>query len=709
MPEPIPNSPNLFLTNEKRKEVKPSSVALKAIARAPLNLALYDKNDNPHDVLAHVLQVARSYYTAYQNQWSALTEKWDKSDSMYWMEQKESRMPELTRSKVSASSFHRVVRRIADGAYLATFSEDMPVKFFPDIGIFDQPEDKKKKAVIAEGLNRLALYSMKKNDMKVKARKSFLNVYKYGNHIAYVPYEYVIEKKRSYKEVDHNERVETSDGQVMFKHTRTETLSNVPHPPELYEVEQDEVVRDWVGFEPLDLDDCLLDNTIDDLDRQQCFFHRSKISRSDIWRQAKVGNWKNIERITQLQQFQQYDWQSQAKNNRITNAGKTTTDNFNTESYDSWKVWIMLPKIKAKFNKKGEVTDMTWDQNAEECRYLLEIVGTIEGNSVVTRLSESPYWGNGIPYIDCHSHEDDSGWYHRGLMELLEDNMLQEQVAKGQLMDNRALMMFRPVIRQVGKVKNKDLRITHNTTFDVYTPNALTFMDIPDFTANLNNTIQYLKQDSESLAQVPSFMIGEALGGRTSATEFAAIRDQSSAPQLNDIKNMNLKFFGGWMKKFKEYIPQFLDREVAIEVAGEQGQKMLVYLKAEDFQADVAVMEYAVQEFQNKATMQQIMINLAQMIATNPMFNSAVQPVAFLERFFQQFNSVFPNPEEILRKDEDIMAMIQAYLAQAPVQQPQVQQQMAQGGPTAPNLAILTDGQQEAAPTMAAMGAMRGA
>lgn len=705
----------LFLSKDTdREDVKPSSVALKAIAKAPLNMAIYDDGGMLHPVADHVLQVARNFYMGYQNQWNPLLEKWKSADNMYWMNQPSTKMPELTRAKISASVFHRVVRRLADGAYLATFSEDMPIKFFPDIGIFDAPSEKKKKSVIAEALNRLLLFYMKKADVKMKAKRSFNFVYRYGNHIIYTPWEYSVEKKRGYQTVDHNQPIKASDGNTVFKHSRTGEVSNYPHNPEMYEVEQDAVTKDGVGYYPLNIDQIFLDNRIEEIDRQSCILWRSDMTRPEIWGQAKAGIFKNIDKITQQQGFQQYNWQNFAELQRIVDAGKTTTDSFNSEMYEHWQVWMMLPKISTTVNKKGEVTDMEWDQDAEPRRYVMDIAGDISGNSVMLRLSESPYWSNGVPFVSGHSHEDDSGWYHRGLIELLENNMIQEQVAKSQLMDNRSLMNFRPLIRQVGRVKNKDMRITHNTVFDVMSPDALKWMEIPDFTANLNNTLEYLKADSEAIAQTPPFFMGQAMGGRTSASEFATIRDQSSAPALNDIKNLNMQLIGGWAKKVKEYVPQFLDKDVAIEVAGPQGEEMLISVRAEDFKADLSVEEFAVQEFQNKSTMQQILINLVQVIA-NPSIAPFINQAGFLERLFQSFNSIFPNPEEIIRKDPQVMAMIQQYLSQnPPAPQPQGPgsgMYMPPGimGMPVSMKEMITPGQAEAQPQQAAMGAARGA
>jgi hypothetical protein len=254
------------------------------------------------------------------------------------------------------------------------------------------------------------------------------------------------------------------------------------------------------------------------------------------------------------------------------------------------------------------------------------------------------------------------------------------------------------------------MRITHNTVFDVSSIDALQEMQVSDLTANLNNTLQYLSHDSESIGQVPPFALGEALGGRTSATEFAAIRDQSSAPMMNDIKNLNLQLFGGWMKKVKEYVPQFLDKDVAVEIAGDQGARMLALIKPDEFKAELSVEEYAVQEFQNKSTMQQIMINLAQIVAANPIFASAIVPQGFLERFFQQFNSVFPNPEEIIRKDEDMINMIRQWISQNPIPG-QTGPATGQPGANAPQLGNTPQlaGPMGAQPMNAVMGAALGA
>lgn len=708
--ESIPTDATPFLTkSDDRKEIKPSSVALPAIARAPTNLAVY-KDDQPHPVLAHVLRLAEQSRSTYFNQWNSLLEKWREADDMYWMRQKESKMPELTRAKVSASSFHRTVRRLADGAYLACWAENMPVKFFPDIGIFDDPTEKTNKAAIAEGLNRVALSYMKKNNMKMTSKKSFHLVYKHANHIVYTPWEYCVEKKRGYQAVNPNVQEQASDGTPVFRHNRTGDISTEPHNPEIYEVEGEEVVKDWVGFHPLNLDQVLLDNRIEDLDRQTFFFWRSDMTRHEIFNQAKSGIYKNTDRITDSQKFRLNDQYNQAETTRITDSAKTTSDSTETEMYEHWQVWMLLPRIKVKVNNKGEATDMEWDQNAEPRRYVMDVMGDLAGNCVVTRFSESPYWGNGIPFIAAHSHEDDSGFYHNGLMELLEDNMLQEQVAKGQLMDNRTLLNFRPLKRVKGRVFNKDMRITHNTVFDVSSIDALQEMQVSDLTANLNNTLQYLSHDSESIGQVPPFALGEALGGRTSATEFAAIRDQSSAPMMNDIKNLNLQLFGGWMKKVKEYVPQFLDKDVAVEIAGDQGARMLALIKPDEFKAELSVEEYAVQEFQNKSTMQQIMVNVMQMLGANPLFASAIVPQGILERFFQQFNSVFPNPEECIRKDEDMINMIRQWISQNPIPG-QTGPATGQPGVNAPQLGNTPQlaGPMGAQPMNAVMGASQGA
>ena len=657
---------NLFLTDVDRKPVKPSELAQRSIAKAPPNLAIY-KDDDLHPVVSHVLNLARQAQSGYMNNWQPMKDKWDKADEFYWMAQKDFRLQDLTRAIVSASVYYRTCRRLADGAYIATFKEDMPVKFFPDIGVFEASEDKDKKAIVSEALNRWASYCMRKTKMEEKARQAYYQVYKYGNLICSVPYDYKIEKRKKWETVDVNEIQAGPDGVPIYVHSDTGEVSSQPHPAEMHEVEYDYVCHDEVGFHVLPISSCFLDNRIKELDRQTVFIWRTDITRPEIWAEAKAGKFQNVDKITELQRFQQYSWENSSEYQRIVDAGKTTSDSYNSEVYERWQCWMLLPKIKVKTGKNGKVTDLEWDQNGESRRYVLEMVGSLTGNPVIVNFRESPYWGNGIPFIDAHSHDDDSGFWTRGLEELLEDNMFQERVTKGQLMDNRTLLNFRPIVRLQGRVKNKDMRITHNTVFDVTSPDAISQLQVTDLTGNINNTLQYLEQDSEKTAQTPPFMLGEALGSRTSATEFSAVRDQSSAPALNDIKKLNMQIFGAYMRKLKEYAPQFLDHDVVVPrgTGGERGEQAVALVSADEFNADMIVKEVAVQEFENEATMRQILLNLINVVS-NPTFAPFINIPGFLERVFKTFSTVFPNPEEIMNKDPEVMALLQQYLSQKP-------------------------------------------
>lgn len=685
MPKQLtPEPSDLFLSDDKKRaDLKPSVVAQKSLVRSPPNLANYDSDGNLDPVVAHVLKLAQDFLSAYQNQNGAMYDKWDRCDQLYWMAQKESRMPELTLAKVSSSIYYRTARRLADGALVATFQgTDLPVKYQPDVGVFDPPETKQRKAIVSEGLNRYIDYNMRKADVKTKADDSFNWTYKYGNHIVYVPYDFEVERVKKYTDEDPNEIQTSTDGSTVYKHKRTGAYSVTPHPPETYEVEYDKVTKDNVGYYPRSLDQVFLDNRIPDLDRQTCLLDRGDITRPEIWAKAKAGVFKNINRISQMQQFQQYDWTNQMEIDRINNSGKVTTDSYMSEMYEHWMVWITIPKLDVKINNKGEATSIKWDQDAAPRRYVMHVIGRLnENSSVVVRFSESPYWSNGVPYIASHSHADDSGFYHRGLLELLDDNILEDQVAKGQLIDNGTLQNRRPIIRVVGRCRTKDMRIGVNKVFDVTSRDALDFLQVNDLSLNILKRLEYLKKDSEDTAQTPPFMLGEGVGGRASATEFATIRDQSSTPALKDIKSLNLQLMGGYARKCKEYAPQFLDKELAVDIDGPNGEKFWYTIHPDDFNIDLDIQEIAVQEFQNKATARQLLLNLTQLIAS-PAFAPFINVVGFLERVFSTFSDIFPNPEEILNKDEATQALMYQYLAQAPAQGSPAPGMMAAGQPS---------------------------
>lgn len=709
----LPSARNsLFLIADKdRKEPEVSPQAIRAKTRAAPNLALYDDRDLPHPVLAHVIKLAQQAYSAYNDQRSAMQERWDLADDMYWMEQKEHRMPELTLAKVSSSIFHQATRRLTDGAYVATYSDPdgMPVKFMPQINVFEPSDSKQRKALIAQGLNRVALQSMRKTHFREKAYKSYYRIYKYANHIAYVPYDFQIEKRKRWQTIDPNEVVAGGEAPI-FRHKLTGEESLMPHEPVAHEVEYDQIIKDEVGFYPLNIEDCWLDDRIEDLNRQTVFLQRSDITRPEIWAEARAGKFQNVRFITDLQQFQLYGNDQQIYNERKQNAEKITTDSIYSEVYERWKCWMLLPRIKVTQNKKGDVTDLKWDQNGEERRYLVEGIGNLNDKMVTVRFCESPYWSNGIPYIDAHSHNDDSGFYVRGMTEILDDNMLQEQVAKGQLMDNRTLMNRRPLIRMMGRVKNKDCKIGFNTVFDVSERGALEQMQMTDLTGNIKATLDYLRDDSEKLAQTPKFFLGEAAGSRTSATEFSSLRDQGSAPAMNDIAVLNMQLAGGYFRKIKEYAPQFLDKNVFVEDA--TGQP--VEISPDEFEMDMMIQEVSVQSFDNRQTTRQIFINMVSGVLNSPMFAGIANPVGVFEKLFSMFPEITPNPEELLIKNDVTKQLLIEYQQQKAAEQKaavnpgQGGAQPQQGEPPNPFVQALTAGRAEAQPIQAAMGAAGG-
>lgn len=699
---------NLFLREnyppDKRPEPEVSPQGQKAKVRSSPNLALYNERGDPHEVLQKVLNLCVTFKQNYENGRRTLIEKWKKADNYYWMLEKESRLPELSRAKVAAASFYRIVRRNSDGAYLATFaSDDLPVKFFPRIDPFDLSKDKQVKALKAEAVNKFAescfLKQRIKQDEK-KAKRAYHLTYKYSNLIAYVPYDYQVEKRKKYKDTDVNIPQTTPDNKLYFKHSKTGEVSQTPHAPESEIIEYDATIKDEVGFYPLQIENTYFDTRIEDLNRQSCFLWRSDINRPEIWAESLAGKFKNVDKITEKHKYQLMGYENQSENERRQDAGQEITVAMSSEMYERWQCWLMLPKIKITKNKKGEVTDLEWDQNAEPRRYVFEVIGGLSYGPIVVRFEESPYWSNNIPFIMAHSHDDDIGSYHRGLLEILDDNWVQEAVAKGQLMDNRTMMTFRPMQWLKGRVMNKSGRIDHNTIFTVTSQDAIKQLEVADISGTIGNTLNYLREESEALGQTPKFMVGEAMGGRTSASEFATIRDQSSAPALTDIKALNMQLWGGYMKKVLEYMPQFVDSTIKVDHEGQSYEVHPDSIDGYDFE----LKEVAIQEFDNKMTTRQTVMNLVQGILSNPMFQGIANPAGLFVDIMKLFPEISPNPEELLIKNQMVASLMQEWRTQ--------QQQASQGGgtPQPPNVSPMMGGPPSPPmpPDGAALSAMGG-
>lgn len=691
----VPTNPFLTTDGKRRKSIEISPIASPAKAKARPNLAIY-VDDQIHPVLQGIIQRAERTQSAYDTQRDDYIGLWEQIDNAYWMAQKESRLPQMTLAKVSASVLYRTNRRLANGANLATFPggfKKIPIQFTPKQNVFDDTESRQIAALKAQALNSLALEHMERAGVESKRSSAYHNVYKYHNAIFYVPWEYEIEKRKRWTEYDPNETLETEDG-VSFVHKDTGEVQPQRFPNELVEEEYDYVCKDGMGFYPRPLRDIWLDRDIDDLNRQTAFFDRSDMVRSEIWKEARSGRYQNTEKINKTHEYGFYDKESQVENQEKQDAGESAFHATETERYERWRCWLMLPKLKYKV-KNGTVTDLEFDQNAEPCRYLLEMVGKLGKGAIPVRFCESPYWGHGIPYISAHSHDDDVGFYHRGLYNLLEDNITQEQIAKGQYIDNKTLQNLKPLKRLKGRCFTTDMRIVPNKVFDVASTDALTEFDIKDNTSTFVQVLAYLENDSEKLANTPKFMLGEAMGSRTSATEFAQVRDSGSAPALNDIKTLNTQIWGGFMCKLKEYIPQFQEKPVKsgnYEITPDEFQDV-----------DLILEEVATTEFENRQMGQQIIINLAQ-VMQGPIFQGIVNPAGFLQILCSQFPSIFTNPEMLLLKNDMTRQLLLEFRNQEQVAPAQPEGVSAPGGTPSQIAPPMSEGQGMAAQAGAARG-----
>lgn len=655
---PLPQK-NLYLQQgvpgDERKPVELLESGVKAIAKSQPNLAIYDKDGQPHEVLKAIMDLAQNAkYTFEYGRTAMYNEKWKQMDNFYWMEEKQSRLPELTRAKVCGSSYYRVVRRLQDGAFIATFgTDDLPVKFEPLIDPKDASDIKEIKAIKAQAVNKCAADYFQKERIKqdpTKAKRAYHQLFKYGNVIIYTPWLYETGKRYTYEDENVNEPFVEQDGRVRHRHGKTGEISDSPFPPESKVVEKEVIVKDSVGFFPLPITNVWLDDRIEDINRQTYLLWRSDITRAEIFAQAQNGNFKNVEWINEQHKWQLFGYDSYMENDLRNDAHKDSTQSLASEIYERWQCWMMLPKIEVKLNKKGEAVDLVWDQNAEPRRYLLEVVGSINQPCVAVNFRESPYWSNNVPFIMAHSHDDVSMAYHRGIFELLQDNMTQESVAKGQLMDNRTLMNYRPMTWLKGRVMAKNGNITHNTVFHVTSQDAIRQLDISDITGTIHTSLDYLRDESESIGQTPKFMMGEAAGSRTSATEIASIRDMSTSPTLADNKSINMQIFGGYMQKILEYLPQFEEDQVALAL---EGQEMLVDTGKIE-QSDVILKEVAIQEYDNKITQRQLLLNLAQTFAGNPMFQGIINPAGFFCVLMAKYPELIDNPESLLIKSPQV-------------------------------------------------------
>ena len=322
------------------------------------------------------------------------------------------------------------------------------------------------------------------------------------------------------------------------------------------------------GFEFIPVDRVWLDPNLDTIEEQPAIFIKSPISWSTILRDRKNSEVKLFEDIrkeddsrSNFEKYKEHIYSSEFSSvqaDRFENADRDYADR-TSGTYKHWVIWMNLPIDK----KTGK-----WDKDADEIQCRVRILGD-PNNCDIIEIRENVF-PCGIPILSANQTEDDIGIYHISLGEKIKTYFDQICVAIDQLMDNRSKNCRRPFVYDPIRVDVSKYDFGHSNGIPCQGDprTALAEMQIADMTATIMPTIQYLEMKIREVMNTTDAVMGVAMGGRTSASEYMNARTAATTPIFSDLASIEDALIGEYMRRFAQYIHTFMTHDDIIDQIG---------------------------------------------------------------------------------------------------------------------------------------------
>lgn len=420
---------------------------------------------------------------------------------------------EDTLSDVASTMFYDQMRTITANETSIFFNgRDLPAVIEPEASSQDYSPDAGK--WIAEQQMLLAEHTFDEDDRVPKCKEIARLNNKYGNYLLSIEWDRQVEERE--------ERVPTK-----FSEDDNKT------PVGFNFKKMERVVKDCPSLSLHDIKDWYFDaqittRPIDDMRSQRCIIGMQQRGYEELLDWHRQGLIKNLNKVTLAHLYAGEDDDSQVMQDRMTNAGE---DGMTEENglLQVCQVWGYMP-IK-EFTRTGSRTGRgKWDDKGTvPTIYWATFVGKLNQKPVCIRLVKNPNNHGRYPFLLLHSLPDDKGAFHTGFAAMLEPLYWQATTNINQAFDNLKLITRAPWVVD-GPVHTRDLKFRANKLIHTARGVQIKQIDVQNTTAITIPMAQMIRDDCNRTTGADKPILGEALGGRASATEAKQVLDQSLLP-----------------------------------------------------------------------------------------------------------------------------------------------------------------------------------
>jgi len=518
---------------------------------------IYENTDNYADNKAIAEEVKKELDTRWSNIFDRSTyeQVWDTTDLMYRVKPPSS-VDEKNRANFGCGVYNRSINQLTSMAFQVIAEGMSKYKFIPRPTIADEGLLQHAK-VNAEILTDLLHIAMKTGKFKKQLRKILFSVFKYGTTTPAIPFRKTTKQWRSGKK---------------------KTTYSVPELPII---------------EHIPIENVYADANIDGIEQQQAIFIKDPKSWTELkndksiilpkeeWLKGLKANKKAVDKYPDSGN----ETTDTVKQDRFANAGHDYTDT-PTGLIQHWVVWAYLP-IDTEKDK--------WDDTADHGLFKIRIVGDPAGNCEIIECRENIF-PDGHPMLVIHQAEDDIGFYHISLAEKVETYHNQLCVAQNQLADNRSKINRRPIFYNDSMLTHTDrIAFGHSTAIPVEGDpnNIIKEAEMLDITQTIMTTIIYNENKIKEIMNTVDAVLGQAMGGRTTKTEYQGAQTAASTPIYADLAVIEEDMVVGYMDKFVQYIHAFFTRADIIYFVGESGRNFDFQVTGKDYSVVAEGVVYA--------------------------------------------------------------------------------------------------------------------
>ena len=483
--------------------------------------------------------------------WSNISDRqsyedvWEKVDEMYRVKPSGD-ITEKNRANFGSGVFTRSINQLVGIAYQILVENKHKYKYIPRPSIVDQGtlDQARKNAAILTDMLHIA---MDAPDFKRNMRKILYGIYKYGKGLCGIPFR---REKKAWK----------------IKNGK-DALYSVPVLPVM---------------EHIPIENLYADTNIDGLQGQDTIFIKALTTWSALRGDttvvlpkdtSKKGDAANKAAVDQFKATSG-DTTETVKESRFGNAEHDYNDK-DTGLIRHWVVWAMLPID----TEKGK-----WDEAGEWKLFRVRILGDADKCEVI-ECRENPFPG-GMPLLDANQCEDDIGFYHISLGEKVETYHDQICTAQNQLADNRSKINRRSLFYNSMMVSHQDrIDYGHSNAIPVEgnPREAIYEMEMIDITGTITNTIIYNENKIKEIMNTTDAILGVAMGGRTSASEYQGARMAATTPIYADLSVIEESIMASFMDKFAQYVHAFMTPADIIYFVGEEGRSFDFTMTGKDY------------------------------------------------------------------------------------------------------------------------------